>query len=97
MKIILASRKTWVILTSFWGEQQAIVAIVAVACIFYVSNDFGGGGTSSHAPPRKGRSGYPLIKAPPSLAAEPLELLSTLEEQSISLDSKKLCNRSLFI
>jgi hypothetical protein len=30
---------------AFWGEQQAIVTIVAVACIFYVWNLFGHSGS----------------------------------------------------
>jgi hypothetical protein len=40
LKKVLAPQKIPVILTTFWGEQQAIVAIVAVACIFLFRSYF---------------------------------------------------------
>ena len=31
---VLAESGAWCIFTAFWGEQQAVAAIVAAACIF---------------------------------------------------------------
>jgi hypothetical protein len=32
---VLAEIRAWCIFTAFWGEQQAVAAIVAAACIFF--------------------------------------------------------------